>query len=251
MTWQVRLTRLLRHGRERFLVDVDFSSEARRLVLFGPSGSGKTQTLKMIAGIARPDSGRVVVAGRTLYDGAARVRLTPQQRRLALMFQDYALFPHLTVRQNVAFALHRGWMSPSRRVRDPVVERWIGTLHLESVADHYPHQISGGQRQRTALARALVGEPTALLLDEPFAALDRGLRIRLREELRELQRSLALPMLVITHDEDDVAQLADEVVQLSAGRVVSGELRTSAVEPACQACDTETPLTPWSKRSPG
>ncbi|MCG3188744.1 MAG: Spermidine/putrescine import ATP-binding protein PotA [Burkholderiaceae bacterium] len=220
--WEVDLRRVLAHAGSRFELQVRFSSEARRLVLYGPSGAGKTQTLRMIAGVAQPDGGRVAVAGRTLFDSAAGIRVSPQARRLATVFQEYALFPHLTVRQNAAFALRRGWRNPAAALRDASVERWLAAFRLEPVADHYPHQISGGQRQRTALARALVNEPAALLLDEPFAALDKALRQRLRDELSELLAQLRLPMLLITHDDDDVRLLADEVVALRDGRVVDG-----------------------------
>jgi molybdate transport system ATP-binding protein len=221
MVWDVALGKQLRHGESRFDVDVGFASAAPRLVLFGPSGAGKTQTLKMLAGIVRPDRGRVVIAGRVLYDHERRVHLTPQARRLAYMFQDYALFPHLSVRQNIAFARRSGWLNPSRDCADAAVDRWIAAFGLQAIEGHYPHQISGGQRQRTALARALVSEPTALLLDEPFAALDRGLRDSLRDELRELQAGIGLPMLLITHDEDDARVLADEVVHMLAGRIAT------------------------------
>ncbi|HEU5293929.1 MAG TPA: ATP-binding cassette domain-containing protein [Burkholderiaceae bacterium] len=220
MIWDVDLQRVLIHEGSRFELAVRFASDARRLVLYGPSGAGKTQTLKMIAGIARPDSGRIAVAGRTLFDNGAGIRLSPQQRRLACVFQDYALFPHLSVRQNIAFARRNGWLNPSPRPSDAQVERWIAAFHLEPVAGHLPHQLSGGQRQRTALARALVNEPAALLLDEPFAALDKSLRQRLRDELQDLQAQLRLPMLLITHDEDDVRVLADQVVYLQDGKVV-------------------------------
>lgn len=220
-TWQVTLRKRLQHGRSRFDLDVSFSCADSRVVLFGPSGAGKTQTLRLIAGIVAPDAGRVGVAGRLLYDHAQSVSLSPQDRRLAFVFQDYALFPHLTVRQNITFARTPGWRNPGRRTRDPRVDSWIERFHLQGVADHYPHQLSGGQRQRTALARALVNDPTALLLDEPFAALDKGLRQRLREELLELQVSLGIPLLLITHDDDDVRCLAERVVHLEAGRVVS------------------------------
>jgi molybdate transport system ATP-binding protein len=218
-TWDLSLKKQLRHGAGQFTLEVAFRSAAQRLVLYGPSGAGKTQTLRMIAGITPPDSGWVRVAGRTLFDAAAGLNLSPQQRQVGYVFQDYALFPHLTVRQNIAFALRRGWRNPLRREPLPEADRWIEQFGLKEVAAQLPHQISGGQRQRTALARALVTQPTALLLDEPFAALDKALRHRLREELLELQTSLQLPLLLITHDEDDVDRLAQEVVQLDAGRV--------------------------------
>jgi len=221
MTWDIALQKRLHHGASPFELDVCFACTEPRVVLFGPSGSGKTQTLRLIAGIVRPDGGRVQVAGRLLYDAASDVSLTPQQRRLACVFQDYALFPHLTVRQNIAFGRSQGWRNPSRRMADAAVDAWIERFHLRAIAHHHPDQISGGQRQRTALARALVNDPTALLLDEPFAALDKRLRQQLREELLELQQSLHIPLLLITHDDDDVHCLAQRVVHIEAGRVVS------------------------------
>ncbi|TCO82450.1 molybdate transport system ATP-binding protein [Plasticicumulans lactativorans] len=226
--WDFELARCLRHDGRRFDLHVACRSEAARLVLFGPSGAGKSQTLQMIAGLARPDRGHVRVAGTTLFDRASGVDLSPQRRRLAYVFQDYALFPHLTVRQNVAFALHGGLRNPSRHAADASVDHWLATFQLQAVARHYPEQLSGGQRQRTALARALVARPRALLLDEPFAALDRALRRRLRDELAELQAELKLPLLLITHDEDDVHQLADAVVQLDGGRVVGTTVAPAA-----------------------
>jgi len=219
--WDVDLHRALVHDHARFDLRVRYASDAPRLVLYGPSGAGKTQTLKMIAGIARPDGGRVTVAGRALYDSRSGLDLSPQERQLGYVFQDYALFPHLTVQQNIAFGLRRGLLNPSRSFAAAAVERWVSVFHLESVIRHYPHQLSGGQRQRTALARALVNDPKALLLDEPFAALDKALRQRLRQELRDLQEHVGIPMLLITHDDEDLRVLALEVVRLQAGRVVA------------------------------
>lgn len=223
LTWDIELAKVLRHGDTTFKLDVRFTSHAPRVVLFGPSGVGKTQTLKLIAGITRPDAGHVRVAGHTLYDHQQRIDLPAQQRRLGFVFQDYALFPHLTVRQNVAFARRHGWLNPRAKQRDEVAERWIRDFHLEPVAGLYPAQLSGGQRQRTALARALAHEPAALLLDEPFAALDLRLRLRLRSELAELLAEVRLPMLLITHDEGDLRALADDVVHLHDGRVTHVE----------------------------
>lgn len=220
-TWSLRLQRRLRHREQTFTLDVDLTLAQPHMALVGPSGAGKTQTLKLIAGMARPDAGRVAIAGRVLHDSAAGINLPTRQRRLGYVFQDYALFPHLTVRQNIGFALRRGWLNPGRSAAAPQVERWVKAFHLQAIVDHYPHQISGGQRQRTALARALVTEPDALLLDEPFAALDRPLRQALRRELLDLRAEVAVPTLLITHDDEDAELLADAVVQLQAGRVLS------------------------------
>lgn len=222
LTWDLRLHKRLHHAGGDFLLDLVVQSDAGRLVLFGPSGAGKTLSLQLIAGLVQPDQGHVRLAGRTLYDSEAGTRLTAQARRLAYVFQDYALFPHLTVRQNIAFGTRSGWRNPAPQAVNPATDRWLEALGLQGQAQHYPHQLSGGQKQRTALARALVCEPAALLLDEPFAALDRALRQRLRDELGELLRSLRIPMLLITHDEDDLRLLADEVVHLVAGQVVPG-----------------------------
>ncbi len=233
-TWDIELHKMLHQGTSTFTVDVAFSSTAKRVVLFGPSGAGKTQTLRMIAGIVKPERARIAVAGRVLADTAQGIMTSSQERHLAYMFQDYALFPHLTVRQNIAFALQKGWLNPRPRIQNEDVDRWITTFHLEAITEHHPHQISGGQRQRTALARALVSKPTALLLDEPFAALDKGLRERLRHELKELQTQLDLPMLLITHDDEDVRHLAQDVVRLEAGKVTESRDQVALVATSSQ-----------------
>ncbi|MGH8801835.1 MAG: sulfate/molybdate ABC transporter ATP-binding protein [Casimicrobiaceae bacterium] len=225
--WNVDVTRRLAHAKGHFDLSVSFRSDARCVALIGPSGAGKTQTLRIIAGLARPDRGRVEIANRVYVDTTLGIDVAPQARSLGFLFQDYALFPHLTVRQNVAFGLHRGLRNPSHGIVDTTVDHWIDAFGLRAVVWNLPGELSGGQRQRVALARALVTHPRALLLDEPFASLDRGLRDRLRDELDRLQRDLDLPLLLITHDHDDVARLADDVVHLEHGCVVraaSGEV---------------------------
>ncbi|SRR5258706_3239509 len=203
----------------RFTLDVSFATTNQRVVLFGPSGAGKSLTLQAIAGLQRPDEGAIVLNDTLLFDSVRGVNLKPQSRRIAYLFQDYALFPHLNVRQNIAFGLHPGWLNPRPRVQHPEVDYWLNALDLQGVAGSHPAQLSGGQKQRTALARALVARPEMLLLDEPFSALDYALRQRMRRELSDLQTRLDIPMLLITHDSDDVVAFGDQVVQIVDGRV--------------------------------
>jgi molybdate transport system ATP-binding protein len=206
-------------GKQAFELDVRLKTDSQRIVILGPSGSGKSLTLKAIAGLLRPDAGHIRIDGRVLFDAASRIDLAPQRRELAYVFQDYALFPHLTVRQNIAFPLVRGWLNPRRQHRHEIVDYWCEAFQLAHLADQYPHELSGGQKQRTALARALVTQPRALLLDEPFAALDPGLRARMRGELKDLQHRLQVPMVLITHDPEDAAVFGDHVVDLREGRI--------------------------------
>lgn len=204
---------------QQFELDMQLQCTQRQVVLFGPSGAGKSLTLKAIAGLLRPEAGHVRLGGATLFDAGQAVNLPPQQRRLGYLFQDYALFPHLTVRQNIAFGLHRGWLNPSRRGKDAEVERWMAALRIEHLGQMLPAQVSGGQRQRTALARALVTRPQALLLDEPFAALDHDLRAHLRQELKDVLEATDVPLLLISHDPADVAMFGQQVVELADGKV--------------------------------
>ena len=222
MMWQIDLHLPLGQKESAFKLSMAFKSNAQRLVLFGPSGAGKTQTLMMMAGLNTPQQGLVVFKDKVLFESQSHVNLPARLRGLGYVFQDYALFPHLTVRQNIGFALNQGWFNPSASHKNPSVNHWIEVFQLASIANLYPEQISGGQRQRTALARALASKPEALLLDEPFAAMDRPLRQRLRSELLQLQAELSLPMVLITHDEEDMQAFAQEVIQIDKGKVVSG-----------------------------
>ncbi len=203
-----------------FGLDIALRSDARRLAVVGPSGSGKSLTLQMLAGLRKPDDGHIRVNGGTWFD--ERINLPARKRRVGLLFQDYALFPHLTVAQNIDFGLARGLSNPSKRPSEKA-RYWLEMLRLERVAGHYPQQISGGQKQRTALARALITEPELLLLDEPFSALDADLRTHTRNEVLQIQQASGIPMILITHDKADAEVLADEVWTMEAGRLAAAE----------------------------
>ena len=217
MQFNIDIQKTLLAGKRTFDLRVRFQSTCQRLVIYGPSGAGKSLTLKAMAGLLTPDAGCIQLGGQTLFDSAAGINLPAQQRQMAYLFQDYAPFPHLTVRQNVAFGARHGWLNPRPQVVDPAVDYWLQAFELQAVAHQYPGQLSGGQRQRTALARALVPHPRALLLDEPFAALDPALRGRMRSELDRLQRQLGVPMVLITHDPDDVQAFGAHVLHLHEG----------------------------------
>lgn len=219
MSLDVSIRRRLVHEDRTFELDVRFASSSRRVVLLGPSGAGKSLTLRAIAGLMTPEHGYIRLDGQTFFDRDQRVNLSPRQRRIGYLFQDYALFPHLTVAQNVAFALYRGLRNPGRRSIPDAARRWLSTFELDRVAGHYPAQISGGQQQRTALARALVTQPRMLLLDEPFSALDPALRARMRSELAALQTRMDVQMLTITHDRADAEALGDHVLEIVDGRL--------------------------------
>jgi molybdate transport system ATP-binding protein len=203
-----------------FDLAVRFTSEAPFAALYGPSGSGKTLTLQAIAGLLRPARGHIRINGRTLFDAAAGIDVPPAERRVGYLFQNYALFPHLTVRQNVAFGLtswHSRRLSRDAQAR---VQGLLDSFGLAATADSRPHTLSGGQQQRAALARALACEPQVLLLDEPFASLNPMLRDSLRSELAEVRRRWGIPALMITHDVEDVLALADAAYIYDRGQVV-------------------------------
>jgi putative spermidine/putrescine transport system ATP-binding protein len=177
----------------------------------GPSGCGKTTILRMIAGHEDPTAGEIVIGGQNV------VGLAPVQRRTAMMFQSYALFPHLTVRDNIAFALRVRGMSKADRLR--AADAMIEKVRLTKFADRLPAQLSGGQQQRVALARAAITEPRVLLLDEPLSALDEQLRVQMRQELRRMQRELGITFIHVTHTQLEAIALADLVVVMDQGKI--------------------------------
>ena len=220
MTFDVDIAKRLTSGTRTFELRVRFRTRTRRTVIYGPSGAGKSQTLQALAGLQTPDTGRIAFDGEVLFDSALGTDVPARRRRFGYLFQDYALFPKLSVRQNIAFGLSAGLANPSARIDSEPVRRWLQAFELVDVADQKPRDLSGGQRQRTALARALVHSPRALLLDEPFAALDPALRGRMRDELDRLLSTLDLPVVMITHDPDDLARFGGETFHLDDGRIV-------------------------------
>ena len=221
MWLDLQVQRRLRAAGQDFVLDVSLQCTQRQVVLFGPSGAGKSLTLKAVAGLLRPGQGHVRLQGQTLFDAATGVDLPPQHRRLGYVFQDYALFPHLSVRQNVAFGLQKGWLNPRVGQRFDAVEQWLHAFRIDTVGDLLPSQVSGGQRQRTALARALVTQPQALLLDEPFSALDQDLRQHLRQELEAVLDGAGIPLLLISHDPNDIEIFGGQIACIENGRLIS------------------------------
>jgi len=182
------------------------------VAVFGPSGSGKTSILRMIAGLLRPDAGRIVVDGTTWFDSVAGVDLPARRRRAGMVFQDYALFPQMTVEGNLRFAAR----DESERKTIPGILELTG---LAGLAQRLPAGLSGGQKQRVALARALVARPPLLLMDEPLSALDSELRGQMQQELQRIRSSFGVPMLLVSHDISEVVRLCNRVVKLESGKV--------------------------------
>ncbi|WP_162915010.1 molybdenum ABC transporter ATP-binding protein [Desertibaculum subflavum] len=202
---------------EPFAIDVAFDCAPGELVaLVGPSGSGKSTVLRMIAGLARPLRGRVSCGDDLWFDAAAGIDVAPQSRRIGFVFQDYALFPHMSAGRNVATSL--GHLPPAARAGR--VRELLALVRLDGLAERKPADLSGGQRQRVALARALARDPAVLLLDEPFSAVDPDIRRELHAELLSLRARISVPVVLVTHDRQDAAVLADRFVRLDHGRSV-------------------------------
>ena len=192
-----------------------FTADAERFALLGASGCGKTMTLKCIAGIEKPDRGRITLGDRVLFDSEKRISLPARERRVGYLFQNYALFPHMTVRKNIAAA-----------AKDPAeVDFFLERFCIQDVADQYPVELSGGQSQRTALARMLVTKPEVLLLDEPFSALDNYMRTRMEHEILDILEEFRGPSVLVTHDRNEAYRLADRIGVMEAGNIVETQDR--------------------------
>ena len=210
MALEVRVEKTL----GEFRLAAEFRTAGEPLALLGPSGCGKSLTLKCIAGIERPDRGRIVLDGRVLFDSERHIDLPPQKRQVGYLFQQYALFPHMTVAENIAAGCRR----LERTARDRRVAELTAMLHLEGLEGLRPRQLSGGQQQRTALARILASEPRAILLDEPFAALDSHLKWQLEPQLQEVLEAFGGVTLWVTHDWGEARRNCHQVCVMEAGR---------------------------------
>ena len=202
-----------------FVLDVSFSADAPFTVLAGPSGSGKTSCLRLIAGVLTPDEGRITLGERTFFDSSRGLNLPVQRRRVGFVFQDYALFPHLTAEQNIAY----GVKAPGRAARLERAREMLALFRIEHAGGRFPREMSGGEAQRVALARALASDPSVVLLDEPLSAVDFETRARLLDEIEGAQRRAGVPFVYVTHNEAEAARLGARRVRLEAGRVAREE----------------------------
>jgi molybdate transport system permease protein len=200
-----------------FRLAVEFTADRIPIGLLGPSGSGKSMTLRAIAGLETPDSGRIALHGRVLFDSAQGINLLPRGRRVGMLFQNYALFPHLSVSENIAFGLRR----LPKHEQERRVEQQLAAAHLDGFASRYPASLSGGEQQRVALARALAVEPEALLLDEPFSALDTHLRSALERQLRDMLGSYKGSTVFVSHNLEEAYRVCGDLVVLAHGSVAT------------------------------
>lgn len=216
-----------------FRLRTAFTCEREFLGILGASGSGKSMTLKCIAGIERPDRGRIALDGRVLFDSERGINLPPRQRRVGYLFQNYALFPDMTARQNILCGLHA---EKDRQKRERRADEMMELLQIRDVAPLRPHQLSGGQAQRVALGRILVNEPELLMLDEPFAALDTHLRLKLQMELKNLLSGYDRGILMVTHDRDEAFRMCGRLGVIDRGRMLTvKETRELFADPESRA----------------
>jgi molybdate transport system ATP-binding protein len=208
----------LYHRQGDFTLDIAFRTDSRATALFGPSGSGKTTALNAIAGLLRPERGRIVFDGRIMLDTDGDVFVPPYRRRMGYVFQDGRLFPHLTVRQNLLFGRFFAGRRAARRDPAITLDRVVGLLGIEHILARRPVNLSGGERQRVAIGRALLSEPCMLLMDEPLAALDGARKAEILSVLERLRDVARVPILYVSHDVAEVSRIANNVIVLENGR---------------------------------
>ena len=199
-----------------FTLDIEIETNKETLALFGASGCGKTITLKCVAGIEKPDEGEIVLNDKILFSSKKKINLPPQRRNVGLLFQSYALFPNMTLEENIAISIPKNCPNKDKTVRNRIRE-----FSLEGLEENYPHELSGGQQQRTALARMLVNEPEILMLDEPFSALDEHLRWKLEQRLITTLHDYGSTALYVSHNKDEVYRIADKIAIYNQGKIQS------------------------------
>ena len=224
-----------------FYLDIRFETDGDVLGLLGASGSGKSMTLKCIAGIEKPDEGKIILDGVTLFDSEKRINLPPQKRKVGYLFQNYALFPNMNVRQNILCGLHR---ETDKAVKEHALAEILEMTGLKECEKQRPHELSGGQQQRVALARILVGSPNLLMLDEPFSALDSQLRARLQIELSRLLKSFGKSVLLVTHNRTEAYRICRQIALVADGKILiqkntkelfaDPEIREAAIMTGCK-----------------
>jgi molybdate transport system ATP-binding protein len=208
------LTVAIRKNLPEYILDIEFAVTNKVLVLFGPSGCGKTTILRSIAGLTRPDSGKIALGQRVLYDSNAAVFMPPKSREIGYVFQEYALFPHMNIAKNILYSVNN-----QSEPQQQNYSKLLQLLKIEKLTERLPGELSGGERQRVALARALMAEPQILLLDEPLSALDIQTRSELQDELLKLQQAWEIPFILVTHDPEEAHKLGDEIIHMDKGRI--------------------------------
>ncbi len=206
-----------------FDLNLELNIDNQIIVLWGPSGCGKTTTLNVLAGLLTPDQGRITLNERVLYSSSGRINIPTRHRHIGYLFQDYALFPHKTVMQNVRYGI-RG-KSSDRFISSQDPQQLLKSFGIQHLVDRYPGQLSGGEKQRVALARALVVNPQLLLLDEPFSALDYDNKVSLRRELKQIHEDWPIPFVMVTHDREDAMYLGDAIMKMELGQIVDTECK--------------------------
>lgn len=201
-----------------FTLELRLETKNQILVLWGPSGSGKTTILQSLAGLFRPSDGFIKLGDQVLYSSGEKINVPTRYRNIGYLFQDYALFPHMTVRKNVMYGLKGKRLKPGESSLDSI--ELLNSFGVGHLVDRYPRQLSGGEKQRVALARALAIKPQLLLLDEPFSALDKNSKLILRQEVKRLHQQWRIPFILVTHDEEDASFLGDRILFLEKGRLL-------------------------------
>ena len=212
---------------ENISLDIDFMTDDEILGLIGASGSGKSMTLKCIAGIETPDSGYIILNDRILFDSEKKINLSPKQRKIGYLFQNYALFPQMTVKKNIQVSVNKVYQKSDKEKK---VNDIMETLNIKEIANKYPSEISGGQQQRVALARIIVNEPDFLLLDEPFSALDAFLKWNLASELKNAIKRLGKKAIFVTHNINEVYYLCKNAIVLFEGKEIEKNSVKSLIE---------------------